>query len=77
MLSVVQHPQPIETYISKEVAAGRIIGPVSADVEGIHVSRFGIIPKPHQPGKWRLITDLSHPCGASVNDGIDPQLCSL
>ena len=77
MLSAVQHPQPIEAYISKEVAAGRIIGPVSADVEGIHVSRFGIIPKPHQPGKWRLITDLSHPRSASVNDGIDPQYCSL
>ena len=77
MLSAVQHPQPIEAYISKEVAAGQIIGPMSADVEGIHVSRFGIIPKPHQPGKWRLITDLSHPRGASVNDGIDPQLCSL
>ena len=50
---------------------------MSADVEGIHVSRFGIIPKPHQPGKWCLITDLSHPCGASVNDDIDPQVCSL
>ena len=25
----------------------------------IHISRFGVIPKPHQPGKWRLITDLS------------------
>lgn len=77
MFSVVQHPQPFEAYISKEVAAGRIIGPVSTDVEGIHVSRFGIIPKPHQPGKWRLITDLSHPCGTSVNDGIESQLCSL
>ena len=27
MLSASQHPQPIETYISKELAAGRIIGP--------------------------------------------------
>ena len=77
MFSAVQHPQPIEAYISKEVAAGRIIGPIPVDVEGIHVSRFGIIPKPHQQGKWRLITDLSHPHGCSVKDGIDPQLCSL
>ena len=77
MFSAVQHPQPIEAYISKEVAAGQIIGPIPVDVEGIHVSRFGIIPKPHQQGKWRLITDLSHPHGCSVNDGIDPQLCSL
>jgi len=77
MLSASQHPQPIETYISKELAAGRIIGPLPASVEGVHVSRFGIIPKPHQPGKWRLITDLSFPNGSSINDGIDPQLCSL
>ena len=77
MFSAVQHPQPIEVYLSKEVAAGRIIDPVPADVEDIHVSHFGIIPKPHQPGKWRLITDLSHPRGSSVNDGIDPQFCSL
>ena len=38
---------------------------------------MGVIPKGHVPGKWRLITDLSYPQGASVNDGIDPQLCSL
>ena len=35
------------------------------------MSRFGVISKPHQPGKWRLITDLSSPKGASVNDGIN------
>lgn len=28
-------------------------------------------------GKWRLITDLSFPTGFSVNDGIDPMLCTL
>ena len=33
--------------------------------------------KKHQPGKWRLITDLSYPEGTSVNDAIDPALCSL
>ena len=27
--------------------------------------------------KWRLITDQSFPPGQSVNDGIDPALCSL
>ena len=26
----------------------------------IHVNRFGVIPKSHQPGKWRLIVDLSY-----------------
>ena len=28
-------------------------------------------------GKWRLITDLSFPPDVSVNDGINPALCSL
>ena len=27
--------------------------------------------------KWRLIVDLSHPTGSSVNDGIYSNLCSL
>ena len=35
------------------------------------------IPKRRQPGKWRLILDLSFPLGRSVNDGIPPDLCSL
>ena len=43
----------------------------------VHVSRFGVIPKPHQKGKWRLITDLSSPKGSSVNDGVCPTLCSV
>ncbi len=38
---------------------------------------LGIIPKSSQPGKWRLITDLSSPRGASVNETIDPKTCSL
>ena len=38
---------------------------------------FGVIPKKHQPGKCRLITDLSFSEGRSVNDAIDTSLCSL
>ena len=41
------------------------------------MSCFGVIPKPHKPGKWRLITDLSSPKGASVNDRINSRFCSL
>ena len=43
----------------------------------VHVSQFGVIPKNHQPNKWRLIVDLSHPVGHSINDGIPKTLCSL
>ena len=38
---------------------------------------MGVVPKGHTPGKWRLITDLSHPDGNSVNDGIEGQLCLM
>lgn len=38
---------------------------------------MGLIPKPHQPGKFRLIADLSTPVGKSVNDGISRDYCSL
>ena len=77
MLSAKQHPQPIRDYLAKELEAGRVIGPLGRDASGlnIQVSRFGVISKPHQPGKWRLITDQSSPEGASVNDGVDPRLC--
>ena len=40
-------------------------------------SPIGLIPKPIQPGKWWLIVDLFAPSGSSINDAIDPNLCSL
>ena len=42
-----------------------------------HISRFGVIPKRHTPNMWRLIINLSHPAGHSVNDDIPKSLCSL
>ena len=39
------------------------IGPLVAP--SLHVNRFVVIPKGHSPGKWRLITDVSHPPGGS------------
>ncbi len=42
-----------------------------------HTNRFGVIPKGHNTGKWRLITDLSFPPGYLVNDGITEELKSL
>lgn len=38
---------------------------------------FGDIPKGHNTGKWRLVTDLSFPHGRSINDGIDGAISSL
>ena len=80
MSSALENPSPVVEYLAKEVEEKRVIGPLSpqlASVKGVHTSRFGGIPKRHQPGKWRLILDLSSPQGFSVNEGIDRHLCSL
>ena len=68
----------ISDYLRKELDAGNIFGPFNPHtITDLHTNRFGVIPKKHQPGQWRLITDLSFPEGASVNDAIDSSLCSL
>lgn len=70
MQSAAAHPEVIDK--------GRIIGPLQPEWrQCVQISHFGVIPKPHQPGKWRLITDLSFPHGFSVNDGISSAWCSL
>ena len=43
-------------------------------IPGLHLNRIGVVPKGHTPGRWRLITDLSHPEGGSVNES---EWCSL
>ena len=53
-------------------AAGRLLGPLPPDLAGDgQVSRIGLIP---QPGKWRLIVDLSSLHG---NDAITSDLCHM
>ena len=64
--------------ISEELAAGRLLGPIPpSQWPGVHSSPLGLVPKPHQPNRWRMICDLSSPKGSSVNDGIPSHLCSL
>ena len=75
MKSAQENPAVVNQYIQRELACNRFIGPVNPSL--VNVNRFGVIPKRHQPGKWRLITDLSHPPGLSINDGIEPRLCSV
>lgn len=53
-------------------------GPFPPDgLLGLHINRMGVVLTGHVPGRWRLITNLSYLEGASVNDGIWPNLCSL
>ena len=75
MPSVDVHSSVVKTYVVKERKAGRIIGPLS--IPNIHVNRINVILKDHTLGRWRLITDLSHACDRSINNGIDLALCSL
>lgn len=71
MRSAIQQPSVIDDYLQTEIAQGRIAGPFPlSPFPYLHISRFGVIPKNNQPGKWRLILDLSSPPGHSVNDGI-------
>ena len=60
--SAYAHPEAVDEYIQKELAAGNFIGPLPSPTlsngQSIHISRIGVIPKGHDSGKWRVITDL-------------------
>ena len=69
----------VAAYLRNEALARRIIGPLSLpEKPDRHTYQsLWVIPKRHQPGKWRLIQDLSPPQEASVNAGISRDLSSL
>ena len=73
-----QHATVVDQYLATELSARRVAGPfVNPPLPHLHISPFGVIPKQHQPGQWRLILDLSSPSGRSVNDAIPKDLYSL
>jgi len=52
------HPK----VVAEELSSNRLAGLYYIDCAShMHISRFGVIPKHHQPSKWRFIIDLSHP----------------
>ena len=62
-------PSLVDQHIAAERTAGRLLGPIPPHLaSACQISPIGLIPKPHQPGKWRLIVDLSSPGGSSVNE---------
>ena len=76
--SMTKNTAVISEYLQREVSLGRMQKHVLPSKENqIHISPIGAIPKRNKPGKWRLIVDLSSPAGASVNDGISPDLSSV
>ena len=55
-----------------------MVGPLlSACAARVHCSPIGLVPKGRNTGRWQMIVDLSYSEARSVNDGIDPELCSL
>ena len=73
--STIAHPKIIDAYLSKRIQLSGVAGPfLSPPIRNIQISRFGSIPKKFA-NEWRLILDVSHPEGRSVNDGTDPSKC--
>jgi hypothetical protein len=65
-----QNPDFVDTYLDKEIAAGRISVPCDhVPLDNMVFSPVGVHPK-KQPGKFRIIQHLSFPKGSSINDGI-------
>ena len=59
MRSASDHTDVVDAYLSSELVARRLAGPFTSPlVPLLHVSPFRVIPKNHQPGKWRLILGL-------------------
>ena len=76
LISAKDHEKELGENLSKEVDAGRIMGPLPGPpFPNTHISPIGIIPK--ASGGWRMITHLSYPPSLSINDFIDPDLCSV
>jgi len=73
-----QHPEVVSQYLAEELSHHCIAGPFNTNcIPYAHIRKFGVIPKNHQPNKWRLIVDLSYPDRCSINDRIPKDLCSL
>ena len=68
----------VRDYLDAELTTEVLKGPFNRkSMKAVQLNRFGVREKKSQPGKWRLIVDLSHPDKQSVNDGISSELCSF
>ncbi|MES9882739.1 MAG: reverse transcriptase domain-containing protein [Sedimenticola sp.] len=75
--SAIENPTIVTDKLTKEVNLGRMAGPFSTPpLENFRVSPVGLVSK-KSGNEYRLIHHLSHPENQSVNDYIDPTLCSV
>ena len=59
----------LENYLQEDLALGHFAKVhVSQVASPLRVHPIALIPKPGQPGKFRLITDILSPPGRSIND---------
>lgn len=77
-------PEVVKQKIEKEISLGRVAGPFpNPPLDKFRVSPIGLVPKKSVASdteiheQYRLIHHLSHPEGNSVNEFIDPALCSV
>ena len=69
--SVLSDLSIVREKIQEELLLGRIAGPFNdPPFKPMFISPLSLIPKRDQPGKYRIIHNLSFPPGHSVNDGI-------
>jgi hypothetical protein len=72
LTSARQNKSILSEKLFEEKYLGRIIGPFpSPPISNLRINPVGLIPK--NSGGWRLITNLSHPTGSSVNEFISPE----
>lgn len=70
-------PEVVKQKIQAEISVGRVAGPFKTrPLPTLRVSPLGLVPK-KVPGDFRLIHHLSYPAGSSLNDFIDPALCTV
>lgn len=75
--SITKYPGVALQKIDKELKLGRIAGPfVKEPFDNFQSSPIGLVPKKAE-GEFRLIHHLSYPENMSINDFIDPVLCSV
>ena len=76
LLSAEVHAQDLYNKITTEVKLGRILGPfIRKPISNLRINPIGLVPK--KTGGLRLISHLSYPPGLSINEFIDPKLCSV
>ena len=68
--SALQYPHAIEKYISKEQGFGTILGPVN-HIPSPHYHCSPLLTRPKDTNDRRVILNLSHPRGQSLNDTVD------